>query len=230
MGKTMNQRTEGKARLDPRATLFLTIAFAILLLLTQSTAALALEFGLVGLLAIALGLARLWLNLLRALIPMVLFFVVVMLFSFDHATALGGILRLIAITTAFFVFFQTIAPEDLANALVKMGIPYIFAFILTTSMQFVPVLSRKMQDIMDAQRARGIRLERDWTSLRNYSALFAPLLIESFTLADQLAEAMEARGFGTPRRTFAHEYALRAPDYAVVLVGVLLILLGWSLR
>lgn len=226
----MNQQLRGKTRLDPRAALFVTVAFAILLLLTPSTAGLALEFGLAGLLVVRLGLARLWLNLLRALLPMLVFFVVVMLFSFDLAEAIGGMLRLVAITTAFFVFFQTIAPEDLANALVKMGVPYIFAFILTTAMQFVPVLSRKMQDIMDAQRARGIRLERDWASLRNYPALFAPLLIESFTLADQLAEAMEARGFGSPRRTFAREFALRAPDYAIIVVGILLLLIGWWLR
>lgn len=223
----MNHWNKSQTRFDPRAALCLTISFAILLLLTKSNAELALECGLIGLLAFALGLARLWLNLLRVLIPMVLFFVVVMFLSFDLATALGGILRLIAMTTAFFVFFNTIAPEDLGNALVKMGIPYVFAFILTTAMQFVPVLSRKMQDIMDAQRARGIRLERDWASIRNYPALFAPLLIESFTLADQLAEAMEARGFGAPRRTFAREYTFRAPDYAIVLVGVFLVVLGW---
>jgi energy-coupling factor transport system permease protein len=177
-----------------------------------------------------LGLARVWLNLLRVLVPMGLFFVVVMLYSFDVAAALGGILRLAAMTTGFFVFFQTTAPEDLANALVKMGLPYVFAFILTTSMQFVPVLSRKMQDIMDAQRARGLRLERDVASLRNYPALFAPLLIESFTLADQLAEAMEARGFGAPRRSFGRPYAFHAQDYAMLVIGFFLLVLGWSLR
>lgn len=222
--------TENPPRLDPRATLFLAVASAVLLLLTQSPVALAVECGAAVLVVLRAGLARAWLGMLRALIPMAVFFVVVMLYSFDPATAAAGALRLAGITTVFFVFFRTTAPEDLADALVKAGVPYVFAFILTTAMQYVPVLARKMGEIMDAQRARGIRLERDRGSLRNYPALFAPLLIQSFTLGDQLAEAMEARGFGAPRRTFARDFSLAAPDYAVMLLGVLLMAAGWWLR
>lgn len=218
------------ALLDPRTKLFLAFAYAVVLMFTANLAALAMEFAAVGLLTIALGLTRAWFKTLHVLLPMTAFFVVVMLFSFDLATALAGALRLAALTTAFFIFFQITAPEDLANALVKNGVPYTFAFILTTSMQFIPVLSRKMQDVIDAQRARGIRLERDLASVRNYPALFAPLLIQSFTLADQLAEAMEARGFGAPRRTFTEDYSLRALDFVAMVLGLALILIGWQLR
>lgn len=225
-----NSWSESESRFDPRAKLFLAVAFAALLLLTQTPALLALEFAVLGLVVVRLGLGRAWLGFLRVLIPMAIFFVVVMLYSFDVATTVSGALRLAAMTTAFFVFFQTTAPEDLANALVKSGVPYAFAFILTTAMQFIPVLTRKMQDIMDAQRARGIRLEADWASIRNYPALFSPLLIQSFTLADQLAEAMEARGFGAPRRTFAREWALGPRDHALIVIGILLIIMGWWLR
>jgi energy-coupling factor transport system permease protein len=209
--------------------LFLTVAFAVLLLLTQAPLLLAVECAAVVLLVVRLGLVRAWAGMLRALIPMGLFFLIVMVYSFDPAAAIGGVLRLAGMTTAFFVFFRTTAPEDLANALVKACAPYVFAFILTTALQYVPVLARKMQDVMDAQRARGVRLERDWASLGNYPALFAPFLIQSFTLADQLAEAMEARGFGAPRRTFAREFSFTAYDYALVLLGVLMLIAGWWL-
>lgn len=215
---------------DPRTKLFLAIAFAVTLTVTTDPAALAVEGVAVVWMTVALRLTRAWLRTLWVLLPMTAFLVVVVYFSFDLETAFAGAVRLIAMTTAFFIFFQTTVPEDLANALVASGVPYVLAFILTASMQFVPVLSRKMQDVMDAQRSRGIRLERDFESLRNYPALFAPLLIQAFTLADQLAEAMEARGFGAARRTFAKEYQLGAFDWIAIAVGVILVGLVWMLR
>ncbi len=213
--------------LDPRTKLVLSIAAVAALVLTTGLALLALGLALLVTLVFLLGLSRAWLALLRVLLPMTGFVVVVMLFSFDPATAMATAVRLVAMTTVFFAFFQTTAPEDLGNALVKSGFPYAFSFILTTSMQFVPVLARKMQEVMDAQRARGIRLERDVASLRNYPALFAPLLIQSFTLADQLAEAMEARGFGSPRRTFARDMTMRPRDYGVMLLALALLVVFW---
>lgn len=215
---------------DPRTKLIVAIAFAAMLVLTSNLAVLAIGVAVPALLAVALRRTRAWLDLLRVLLPMTAFFVILMLFSFDLVTVAGTALRLIAMTSAFFVFFQTTPPEDLGNALIKSGVPFAFAFILTTAMQFVPVLSRQMQNVMDAQRARGIRLERDLASLPNYPALFAPFLIQSFTLADQLAEAMEARGFGAPRRTFAFDYALHVQDDIVILAALGSVILSWWLR
>ena len=216
--------------LDPRTKLFLAFAYMVVLMFTTNIVALTVECALVAGMVFALRLTRAWLATLRVLLPMTAFLVVVMLFSFDVVAALAGALRLVAMTTAFFVFFQTTAPEDLANTLVKSGVPYAFAFILTASMQFIPVLSRKMQEVMEAQRARGIRLERDVASVRNYPALFAPLLIQSFTLADQLAEAMEARGFGAPQRTFARDYALRGGDYVAIALTLIFVMVAWQVR
>lgn len=216
--------------LDPRTKLALAIAFSAVLIVTTRPVVLIGASVAMIFLVLVLALGHAWLKMLRVLVPMTIFFILVMLYAFDTATALEGALRLVAMTSAFFVFFQTTAPEDLANSLVKSGVPYSFAFILSTAMQFIPVLSDKMNDIMDAQRARGIRLERDLASLRNYPALFAPLLIESFTLADQLAEAMEARGFGSPYRTFARAYTFRALDYALWLLAAGILLIGWFFK
>ncbi len=218
------------AILDPRAKLALALAFTVGLMLTSNLGVIIAATICVAVLVVATGHTRAWLSILGGLVPMTLFVFIVMWLSFDVSSARGAALRLAAIATAFFLFFQSTAPEDLANTLVKMGAPYVFAFILTTAMQFVPVLARQMQDVMDAQRARGIRLEYDLASLRNYPALFAPLLIQSFTLADHLAEAMESRGFGAPRRTFQREYSLQLLDYAVIALAAALIIVAWQLR
>ena len=143
--------------------------------------------------------------------------------AFDLFTAVTTSLRLLTLTSVFFLFFRTTAPEDLGNALVKAGLPYALAFVLSTSMQFVPVISRKARNIIDAQRSRGIPLEPGLSALRHYPALLAPLLIQAFQLADELAEAMEARGFGRPGRTFSRHYQLRPLDW-LVLAGATVVL------
>lgn len=214
--------------LDPRTKLFLAVVYTAFLIKAGSI--LWLLAGLIPLaaLALVLGLGRVWLRHLRLVLVMTAIVVAISWLSFDLTVASMAGLRLVAIVSTFFLFFQMTLPEDLGNALVKMGVPYAFAFILTSSMQFVPVISRKLRNIMDAQRSRGIRLERDLASLRNYPALLVPLLIQSFKLSDELAEAMESRGFGRPGRTFVREYRLRAVDWGVMLgalvaLGVILV-------
>ncbi len=221
---------DSRRRLDPRTKLALACGFAALLMLTSNTAMLSLQVVAVILVVGISHLTAAWLHTLRVLLPMTAFLVAIMLFSLDWVSAVTSALRLIAMTTAFFVLFKTTAPEAMGNSLVKMGVPYVFAFILTTSMQFIPVLSRRMQEIMDAQRSRGIRLERDLASVPNYPALYAPLLIQSFTMADRLAEAMEARGFGRPHRTFDEEFSWAPLDYVLFLFSMAMPIAGWFLK
>jgi energy-coupling factor transport system permease protein len=139
--------------------------------------------------------------------------------TFDVTAAVVVSLRLLALGTVFFLFFKTTAPEDLSNALVKLGTPYPFAFVLSASMQFVHVLTQRAASIRDAQRARGIPLEGPLSTFRHLPALLGPLLVQAFKLADELAEAMEARGFGAPGRRFRREPHLKILDWVLMASG-----------
>jgi len=156
---------------------------------------------------------------------MALFFGAVTWWSADKQTACIAALNLLAIASVFFLFFSTTLPEDLGNSLVKMGLPYHVGFIMSASLQFVPVIGRKVRNVADAQRARGIPLEPGWRALRHYPAFLGPILIQAFRMAEELAESMEARGFGRSGRTFYKEYRLKFVDW-LALAGGLLVLSG----
>ena len=64
--------------------------------------------------------------------------------------------------------------------------------------------------------------------LRNGFALLGPLLASVMRFADDLAEALEARGFGGPVRTPLVEYQFRRRDWALVL-AMLAVTAGWAL-
>jgi len=206
--------------LDPRTKLGLTALYALLIIASGAPSWLLAELGLLVLAILAVGEGRQYLSWLRLVAVMTAAWFLISLLAFDLFVAVTAGLRLVALTSTFFLFFRTTAPEDLGNALVQAGLPYVFAFVLTTSLQFVPVISRKAQHIFDAQRSRGIPLEPGLGALRHYPALMAPLLIQAFQLADELAEAMESRGFGSPHRTFATAYRLQCQDYGLLLLAV----------
>jgi energy-coupling factor transport system permease protein len=202
--------------LDPRTKLVLTGLYTVLVITSHRLEWLLAELGLLWLLVLIVAEGHNYLRWLRLVAVMTISWFAIAWWAFDLPTAVMTSLRLLTLTSIFFVFFRTTAPEDLGNALVKVGLPYTFAFVLSTSLQFVPVIGRKAQNVVDAQRSRGIPLEPGLPALRHYPALLAPLLIQAFQLADELAEAMEARGFGRLGRTFWRDYRLRTLDWLIL--------------
>jgi energy-coupling factor transport system permease protein len=213
--------------MDPRTKLLIAIAFSAIAVVEERLVALAILALLPLVATLKLGLAKAWFRSLRLLIPMVLVASLITLAAFGLKVALVVSIRLLALTSAFFIFFRTTLPEDLAGALVKMGVPYVFAFILTTAMEFIPVIQRKVMGIMDAQRSRGIPLEFGWRALRHYPALFIPVMVSSFSLADELAMAMESKGFGKKGRSFYKDYKLTWKDWAALSLTAFSLLL-WA--
>ncbi len=180
---------------------------------------LAIAFGILLMVTLLLHLGLAWLGLLKGLGFAAFTFFIIAGLAFDLVTAIIAALRLLTIGTVFFLFFQTTSPEALSNALIKMGVPYPFAFVLTASMQFVHVLIRRVISIRDAQLTRGIPVEGGLRGFRYFPALAGPLLIQAFQLADELAEAMEARGFGAPGRRFRYEPHLTVLDWTIIIVS-----------
>ena len=213
--------------LDPRSKLVMVLVVTILSMIFHQWTSLAASLVILMAVVLLLRLGLPWLNFLRGLGFAVLTFFVIAWLAFDFLTAFVSALRLLAIGTAFFLFFQTTPPEALSNALLKMGVPYPFAFVLSTSMQFVPVLVRRLGNIRDAQRARGIPIEGGLSLLIHLPALAGPLLIQAFKFADELAEAMEARGFGIPGRRFRHEPRFRWMDWIVVIISVAVLVMAF---
>ncbi len=210
---------------DPRTKLILSIYYAILVVASNRLDVLTAEWGTLVMLIVFMGQGMAYLRWLRLVVPMSLFFGVVTWWSANGEAGAVAAMKLLTLTTVFFAFFSTTLPEDLGNSLVKAGMPYSVAFVLSTSLQFVPIISRKAKNVLDAQRTRGIPLEPGWSALRHYAAFFVPLLIQAFQLAEELAEAMEARGFSRPGRTFLKDYRLDTRDWLALAVGLVILII-----
>ena len=138
-------------------------------------------------------------------------------------------MRFIVLVTSFSLFFITTSPDKLSLALEKAHIPYEFNFAFITAIRFVPVLADEAQTIMDAQRSRGLELDKGnfLTRVKNYIPILLPLIINSIRRSLELAEAMESRAFGaTDDRTNLYELKMNNLDYIVLIVSIGLLIIA----
>ncbi|SEK90766.1 energy-coupling factor transport system permease protein [Carnobacterium iners] len=92
----------------------------------------------------------------------------------------------------------TDAIEFLLRPLLAVKVPvYEIALMLSIALRFVPTLMDETEKIMNAQRARGVDFGEGniFQQMKAIVPLLIPLFVSSFNRAEELATAMEARGY-----------------------------------
>ena len=99
-----------------------------------------------------------------------------------------------------------------------------FALMTLIALRFVPTLVEETDQLIKAQTARGADLFQGKVRdrMRSIPALFVPLVHGALRRADDLATALESRGYETENGpTMLHEGPLGTPDY--VAFGILVL-------
>jgi energy-coupling factor transport system permease protein len=98
--------------------------------------------------------------------------------------------------------------------------------IMAITLRFIPTLIEESQRLMRAQVSRGADFESGsiFRKAKNLVPLIVPLFVSAFRRADELALAMEARGYRLgAKRTRLYEDLINARDWLVLLVALLLL-------
>jgi energy-coupling factor transport system permease protein len=216
--------------LDPRAKMFMSIVLAVVsLLFLEIIPLLIIFFCLVPILGAAKSLRR-WSRSMKGLSVLLIFIIVFnTLLStgpnpFSHSLALT--IRLVALMTSFSIFFLTVHPEELSQALIQMRVRFEFAFAMSMAMRYVPTLGQEAYAIMDAQKARGVELDKGnlLKRIRNIVPIIVPLIIVSIRRALSIAESMESRGFGaSENRTYMYTLSFQKRDWGVVIISLMVL-------
>ncbi len=216
-------------KLDPRVKMFIALVFTILSLLFDTLYPMLVLFGLTFLLiAFARRITR-WFDTVKS---MSFFFALILVLNtifLSFSAALAMSVRLLVLLSSFSIFFLTVHPDDLAAALVALKFPYTFSFSISLSFRYVPTLALEVQTIMDAQKSRGLELERGnlFTRVKNFLPIIVPLVLLSIRRALLVAESLESRGFGTSaKRFFYKEIKMGYRDWVVLILLILLLIIG----
>lgn len=227
-------------QLDPRVKFFYVLVMFVIAIMFNQLLPLILLFFIQLPFVFVAGVQREWVRSLRGAL---FFAIMIFLFNFvfqyfwteyplppspsllEYSIAMT--LRFIVLIESFSMFFLTTSPDHLGLALEQSHVPYEFCFAFTTAVRFVPVLAEEAQTIMDAQKARGLELERGnfIKKVRNYIPILIPLIVSAIRRSLELAEAMESRAWGaTEKRTNLYVLEMERGDYILILISVLILI------
>lgn len=140
---------------------------------------------------------------------------------------LAVLAQLLALTTSPIGLCD--AAEQILYPLGKVGLPHRdLALSFTIAWRFIPVLAQETEKLLKSQVSRGASWEEGpWhRRLITLTALLTPLMIRCFRYAEELAVALEARGYGqTSHPTRLNPLQWRWSD-GLVLLGGGAVLLG----
>jgi len=113
----------------------------------------------------------------------------------------GMALKLETFLATGLLFLATTSVEEFAFALTRFGLPYRAGFVLTLAFRLVPVFLEAALTVVDAQRCRGLDFTRGRLHERiaRYVPVIVPVFIGGLRRADQMAFALEVRGFSSGR-------------------------------
>lgn len=134
----------------------------------------------------------------------------------EIAEAALNALRLAALGLAFAAYALLLDHDRLVSA---AGGARRSALAVALATRLVPSLERDAAGLAESVRGRGVQLE----GARGYATLLSPLVAGSLERATNLAEAMEARGFGRPGATKAPRPPWSGRDRLAIVAAILLV-------
>lgn len=121
----------------------------------------------------------------------------------------------------------TLGIEDLLNPLRVIKVPsHTIAMMISIALRFIPTLIEETQRIMKAQASRGVDLDEGKLKEKVMAilSLIVPLFVSAFQHADDLANAMEARGYIPDKtRTRYKQLKMELRDYILLLISVVIL-------
>jgi len=222
-------------RLDPRTKLFLMLGSFAVAVLFFTPAPLLILLGvllLYGALAGALGnLQRIWALLLSiALVSIVSWAVFTRgatpLFwrvsQEGLAYGLGAAVKIDAMIISGLIFLSATKTEEIVLGLIRLRVPFGAAFAFSLAIRMVPTVIGTAVVVTEAQRSRGLDLSSGGLirRMRTYIPLLVPIFLHTLRNTDQLAKALESRGFGAhQKRTSFLEIGFHGRDVVAMVLG-----------
>lgn len=191
------------------------------------------------LLTINLGLALITRSLIKKILSMLrgLSIFILTIFTFNVAITmfLGEtdlidvllfqaltVVRVFTLIPPLLIFITTTTPLQIIHIFSKIGIRYTYLYPFMIAYRFIPLVFYEMKNIYDAQRSRGIELEKGGltTRLKGLSSLIIPSVVCSTIRARDLAEALTLRGFGySSRRSFYRSLKFSKTDILFIAIA-----------
>jgi len=234
-------------RLDPRTKITIIFFFVFVVFLANNllSYSMLILFALASVITSRVPLRF----IMKGLIPiwfLIIFTFILHLFVTKEGTVIfefwifefysGGVIQGFAISVRFFLLILitslltltttpleiTDAIEDMLAPLKKVKFPvHELALMMSISLRFIPTLMQETDKISKAQASRGVdfRTGPIKERIKAVVPLLVPLFVSAFKRAEELAMAMEARGYqGGEGRSKLRELKMQLKDILILLL------------
>ncbi|QKS69705.1 energy-coupling factor transporter transmembrane protein EcfT [Paenalkalicoccus suaedae] len=236
-------------RLDPRSKFLCVLIFMVFIFTTRDAVALTVGATITTLAVILANVPwRFFLKGLRFIFILILITGTLQLLLNRTGTVLvdagfitiytGGVIegaliafRLLMLIVTATLLTLTTPPIDLTDGLERLLSPakrlnvptHELALMMSIALRFIPTLLGETSKIIHAQMARGAAFVHGsiWQRLKAVTPILIPLFVQSFQRAEDLATAMEARGYeGGDHRTKYRELTWQTKDTIALAIYV----------
>ena len=141
----------------------------------------------------------------------------------------GIIFKMLVLILVIPVAIFTTEVNNMIVGMVRANIPYKLVFIFSSTLRFFPLLFEEIQTIIEAQRLRGLAMEKmgPIKRVRVYGKVAVPLILGAMVKSQQLEVVLQSKAFtGDSDRTYLHESVLLTADWIVIVLFVLLFILA----
>ena len=211
-------------RLAPRVKLLISALMFVTTLLVRSVFELLVVIAfMVAVAAVATVLRRVGRTMALTASFSAIIFLINLAFTRNLESSFLYAIRFVAIVVSTSLFFITTSPDELEQVMKTFRLPRDVVFAFVTAVRFIPVMMLDTIQIMDAQKSRGLELEKGnvFRRVRNMIPVLIPLVVNSVVRSGELAEAMESRAYGAvPRPTSLVQYRASLRDRAVAVAAV----------
>ena len=190
-------------QLDPRVKLLVSVELFTLSLLVGSLPEVIIALsGIFAIAHISNILRRMSRTLSYTLFFAIIIFVINILVGYPLMDAFVIAVRFVAIVGSTSVFFLTTPPDELELVMKWFRLPRDIVFAFVTAVRFVPVLMMDALQIMDAQKSRGLELQKGniFSRFKRFIPILIPLIVDAVLRSGDLAEAMESRAYGAVKK------------------------------
>lgn len=133
-------------------------------------------------------------------------------------SGLSLLLRIMCMTTFAMVMIMTSHPSDIFSSMQKVGLPYTMNFILTMTLQLIPILQSEFNTVLKAQKSRGLK----GTGFAAILPSMVPVFVGAIERVQQLSISLESRAFGSSgQKTSYRQVQFGLKDAIVLAAGVI---------
>lgn len=124
-------------------------------------------------------------------------------------------------------FFAVTTEKDFILSLEKQGMSPKASYVVLSTLQMVPILKKKSQTIMNAQKARGVETEGNiLVRAKVFVPTIIPLVLSSIAGTEERALTLEARGFSSNIKP-THLYDIeRKPEDKTAMILITVVFIG----